>query len=265
MEKGASGRRPRRLRVALFALGSVFTLAGALVLALPVQAWEGAVLGHNVNCDQGVVYFTGTNFGQGTHGRIHLEYPPSEEEFFINWNYDAEKGGTQVIASMSINTMIKQAGTQPPFMVWDSLEEDDQIMDDWDLQPCGGVSPTPTPPRSPTPTPSGGVSPTATPVTPTPSGGVSPTASPVTPTPSGGVSPTSTPPTTPTPFGSVLPTQLQGSPGPTGGVLAESIGLPNTGVPRSTVMALAGTLIAIGLMLLALSALVWRRPVTGRL
>jgi hypothetical protein len=245
MTKGAQARRPRRLRAVLFAFGTLLTLAGMLVLALPVQAWKGAELGLKVNCDRGLVHFLGTNFGKESSGMLHIEYPPNEQVFRTPWHYTPGGSDTQVIATMTIDQMSKQAGKPPPFDVWGSLEEDNTVMVDETVPACGGVSPTPTTRPTPTMTPSGAVSPT---ITPTPSGGVSPTAT------AG----------TPSPFGSVLPTQAGTTPSPFGGVLAESVGLPNTGVPDNTVFTIAGTLIALGLMLLALSAMLWRRPVTGR-
>jgi hypothetical protein len=247
MEKGAVARRPRRLRLVLFAIGSLMTLAGTVVLTLPAQAWEGAQLDMQVNCDRGVVNFLGSHFGKESQGRLHIEYPPSNEVFTTPWHYTPGGPDTQVIATMTIDQMSKQAGKPPPFDVWASLEEDEEVMVDETVAPCGEVSPTPTIRPTPTVTPSGAVSPTITPTT----------------TPSGGVSPTATV-GTPSPFGSVLPTQAGTTPSPFGGVLAESVGLPNTGVPRNTLFTIAGTLIAFGLMLLALSAMLWRRPVTER-
>lgn len=248
MRKGARARRPRRLRAVLFAFGTLLTIVGMLVLALPVQAWQGAELGLKVNCDSGLVYFLGTHFGDQSSGMLHIEYPPNEQVFHTPWHYTPGGPDTQVIATMTIDQMSRQAGKPPPFDVWASLEEDHMVMVDETITPCGEVSPTPT--MSPTPR----ITPTVT-----PSGAVSPTITPTT-TPSGGVSPTATP----SPQGSVLPTSAGTTPSPFGGVLAESVGLPNTGVPHSTVLGLAGSLIALGMMLLALSAMLWRRPVTGR-
>ncbi len=117
------------------------------------------------------------------------------------WNYNQSQGGYQVMAVISVKTLIADAianGDSPVngqgyHFKLQFLQDPQKHKTFW--VNCPGPTPTPTPSggSTPTPTPSSGSTPTPTPSggstpTPTPSGGSTPT-----PTPSGGSTPTPTP------------------------------------------------------------------------